>query len=477
MQRYFSKNSIAALTLTSAFLAFYIDFFSKNQSGTAISLLLFAILLTISITNLSTGIIATWSAAVLIPEFPRDILDVYSELQVEKTLNYNTIASTTIGPLTLLHYLFFLNTALALINIKNTKIRSAFLLATLSFSLIGSIGLFSKTISSETPPLSNIITDSKLSIFLTLGLIQGFYLKKHPNPSLLTAAILTIPTITGARALIFIIFDFATKSPKLDLMTTPLIATAVFAFLLYRKRDFIYKSRTKRSLLLISLINASRGLITIQLLFLSIFYLRSIVSNNRFSFTLRRSIEVLILTTTIIATISVAAPRAFNFLLWKVSDIKTLTGNKELSGSGKVRYYELANVLHDNQSKPLNLIIGSGLGAHFTFEEVPLPNYIDLDLKSYNKTELSTGRYYNPHSFITTIILKYGILGLLIYILIPTYTAIRHFKSPAKANTLIALAIVLNIYTMYWRVEIMILTGIALGLCEKTPKPANNALT
>src|SRR6267143_6510553 len=90
-------ESLPFAFIVSACLTLYIEFLSKSVAGTAVSLGLAALLLLTSLVSLSHGIVLAWIAAVLIPEFPRDILDVYEALEATGSADeYNVLSSVKV---------------------------------------------------------------------------------------------------------------------------------------------------------------------------------------------------------------------------------------------------------------------------------------------------------------------------------------------------------------------------------------------
>jgi hypothetical protein len=67
-------------------------------------------------------------------------------------------------------------------------------------------------------------------------------------------------------------------------------------------------------------------------------------------------------------------------------------------------------------ANPLYLLLGKGVTGYFTFDSYPLPPRIVLDLKSYSLEEVLTGKIYHPHFFVNYLLLKYGLVGLMVYV-------------------------------------------------------------
>jgi hypothetical protein len=162
-------------------------------------------------------------------------------------------------------------------------------------------------------------------------------------------------------------------------------------------------------------------------------------------------------------------PTLFEFFAWKASDLKIVDAG-EISDSGKVRVYELKNIVSRMLNDPIVALFGKGFGGSYNFKDYPLPVTERLDLKSYSQEELNREIYYNSHSFLASTLLKYGVIGLFIYLMIPIVTAIKSkFDSrQTKLHTMIGVLSILLIYNYYWRIELMILMGMFFGMAQSS---------
>ena len=57
------------------------------------------------------------------------------------------------------------------------------------------------------------------------------------------------------------------------------------------------------------------------------------------------------------------------------------------------------------------------MSGYFTYDVYPYPFPELLDLKSYQDFELQLERYYHPHFFTNVLLLKFGLIGLIFYVL------------------------------------------------------------
>ena len=172
------------------------------------------------------------------------------------------------------------------------------------------------------------------------------------------------------------------------------------------------------------------------------------------------------MTTLIFGGIFIFNERMFNFFMWKFNVFQEFFNDDvAISGSGKVRFLELANVFELINDTFYELFFGRGFAGTYHFLNYPIDNVGVIDLKSYSKVQLDSGVYYTAHSFFTTILLKYGIFGLFIYLLIPI--KIFLFFVLKKRHLFIAIFSIVLIYLYYSRIEYMLLMGLFLGSMHK----------
>ena len=415
----------------------------------------------ISFLNLSKGILLTLLFGILLIEFPRDILDVYSALQVEKSVQYNVLTTVKIGPFTLFVYLILLNTFLSISKIKSLKFNGVNLILVLSLVFIGFISMFRVLLlngSLHYPGL--LITDLKFPIFLMSGIFQGGYLLRKDKMMELQGTLMIIPIVIGIRALLFILNDSLSNSLKLDLMTQPYLSLAILLVLIIRGDWGVYRNVIFRIFLILSLLNPSRGFFLLAALFISMalfwkFY-------KKVNFNLSFILQISFVGILIFGGLLIFNERLLNFFIWKLNVFQEFFNeNVETSGSGKVRFIELTNIFELLSRNIYELFFGRGFGATYDFSYQSLDNVGVIDLKSYSQDQLDSGVYYTVHSFFSYTLLKYGIYGVIIYLFLP----IRIFLSNINKNSYLLLAIFpfILIYLYYSRIEYMLLMGILLG--------------
>lgn len=444
----------------------YIDYLAISSFGFLASFFLFFICIFISIKNLSFGILILIFYSITILEFPRDILDVYDALQLTNEMSYDVLNTIKIGPFTLLVYLFYFNTALALFKM-NFKIKnSAILFIILGLMLFIALSMTLITLLNEGkvnfPSL--IITNSKWFQFILIGYIIGSYLYKHKQIAKFIDWFYLLPIFFGLRNAFFIINDFVSGTYKLDLMNQPYLSLIVLAYIILKKDWGIYNNYFYRALLFISLLSFSRGVFIIMAIvfFLAIF----ITFYKKIKFNILFISNIIVLFSIPIIAIYFFNERLFDFLLWKINIFNELiSSDVELSGSGKVRIIEMQNILHIFSESIHNLLFGKGFFATYDFQAYPLNNVGIIDLKSFSQDQLSSGVYYSTHSFISSTILKYGLIGLIFYTTIPLYVSYKFYIQ--KQHLIMVLIPLILIPSYFWRIEYMLLIGILYSFIER----------
>ncbi len=474
------KNNFFILIFTPAFFSYLIiDFFSLNYSGVIISILIFIFLSVYSTFYLARSILFFWFTCVLFPEFPRSILDLYVSLNIGD-VEYNVISSVKFGPLTLTNIFIFYFLFIAILKVKRVHryavLTIPFLLLMFSISLMSTIlDLQDRTFFS----FPQLITSSKYYIFtLVFSLISILVLNENSNKAivvdLLARLIALIPPILGLRAVFFIVSDFALKKPSLDLMTQPLLSIcAMYFYVFTRNKHFtIYSNPLIFSLVLISLLTTSRSVMAIVLLSLFfllmlVFLIKSKVDDKLSSLKKCGRIVIYLSVTllTLLVSISITNERLYDFIMWKASEF-TFDSNSTPSGSALVRKHEIINIANDANKNLYVLLFGKGFGSHFNFEYSPPPLNEKLDEKSFPLKEIENGEYYNPHTFIATLLLRFGILGLGLYLLIPIFTSILFMRKSIP----LAILCVLLIYNYYFRFEFQLLMVLMFYMALLVPK-------
>lgn len=158
-------------------------------------------------------------------------------------------------------------------------------------------------------------------------------------------------------------------------------------------------------------------------------------------------------------------PFLLDFLLWKLSEIELFGG--ERSGSSVVRSTELANILCYGGKDFWRLMVGSGIYGDYYFDCVNLPAEIELDEKSFSPLELQNRSLVSTHNVISTLLLRFGLIGLFFNLILMSYPLIsgRNYYFPKLGLVIVFL---FNIYYfhsqpyaqfIYGFLSVVILTG------------------
>jgi len=447
----------------------YIDYIAITSFGIMFSLCLFLFFIIVSIKNLQLGIVLTLFYALTTMEFPRDVLDMYDVLQVTNEATYNVINTVKIGPLTLLVYLFSFNTLLVLYKTKGRFLNEKTFLILFSTMFVSAFFTTLINLLSGQDILSFrlAITNIKWFLLLFMGYIQGYYLYKREYSTTLLKWFFLLPLFFGFRNILFLINDLYSFTPKLDLMNQAYLSLVILLFIIIKGEWGIYKNLFFRFLLFVSLLNFSRAFLIILVFSILTAYLWKFHKKVKFNLSLLLNIFIAI--TAIGFGLYFFNERMFDFLLWKLNVFdEVFNTSTEMSGSGKVRQYELQNIIYILSQNIYDIFFGKGFFATYDFKAFPMHDVGVIDLKSYSADQLDSGLYYSTHSFSSSILLKYGLFGLSIYILLPLYLSYRLYMNN-QHFFFISLPLVL-IYSYYWRIEFALLIGLLFGLIKTKEK-------
>lgn len=417
------------------FSILYIDYFASSALGQIISLSLFFYLLWLLLRKPSVAFQYYLILFAVIPSFPRNVLDVYEHLQVTQTIAYNTITSMPLVGMGMIQWLtlFFIGFFLTRIikyRIKLSIKVFSLMLFFLFFPFITST--IHLMVEPDTFLIREVITGIRFPMYLLLGMLFFLNYKNEQDKlkSFLIEVLVAISVIYCIRIPIFLILSIFESTPSLDLGLVPHIPFAVlFSLLLFTTKN---KQQVRLILiLLLSVLSPSRGQLFSLFLSIAIFICLTGFSFKR----LRVFISLVTIAIGILLLTSLFNDRFYNFFMWKLSEF-SFSSEEGISASGLVRVFEFLNISDVFQTNPLRFLFGSGLSGYFTFEKYPFPFPELLDLKSYQDFELASGIYYHPHFFINILLLKFGFLGLFLYIVFIVMFFIRCLSLRKKKNDL-----------------------------------------
>lgn len=451
-----SRNEFGRILFWSLMSFAWITFFADNMAGMLISILAFFILIYYGLFKKKKLIEVSLFLLFLIPEYPRDILFLYDSLSSNEIF-YNTVNTVKIGPLTLFYWAI-ITLPVTIVVFNKFKLSRASGIAVSAVVLLLAWLVFITVINDQPFDLSIAVTNVKIYIVLICVFLLLSNWKEQELKAQLQSFLIFLPVIIGLRVILFIAYDFTLGTPSWDYFTQPLISAITFILFLQTKdKTIIERSMVYRILFYISLFSLSRALIGIVIITLFFSFLLS----KKIKLKFKVMMEIIPFFTVLCFAVLVTNPNLYNFLLWKVSDLNVFQENKEMSGSGKVRQYEVINILDGNESSEMKVLLGYGLSGSFNFDKYPLPILEALDSKSFSEKERLGNRYFFPHSFIAANLLRGGLLLLLLYLFVHFALFVYFFKSNEYYLSVLSIFL---IYNSYVRVEYALLLSILITL-------------
>ena len=394
-----------SILLISYFTSYYIDFISFNQTISNFLNIIFLFgFFIFSLIRWEKSINLLIGYLLLIPEYPRSILDIVDD-QLDGSITYNNLYTIDLGPI---HgYLVALVLWIIAGYIRGKKIsfsKDLFYVSILFLSVYVvslSLNLTDLDLEAKNNPLYLI----KPFIFMFISSSIS-YIK---SPKEIYYLGLNISFILGMRTIFFLINDFFIfEIPKLDLGLSPYFSLGIFLFAILKKEKL---SLIKWILLALSILYPSRSFILFVILLSLIFFLKEKGLKN----TLRISFKALLILFPMFgAILFYLNPRLFEFFLWKIEIIQVFSGNYSV-GSGMVRLLEFKNILNQNLTSIPRFIFGNGPYGTYNFDAFPLIVDGVIDSKSFSPDQLIRNKFYTTHNVISALILKTGVAGLILY--------------------------------------------------------------
>ncbi|MBD8514420.1 hypothetical protein IFO68_17200, partial [Photobacterium sp. CAU 1568] len=403
------------------FLYIYLEFISQNSIGLYLSLLLFSIVCVLSIKSLSFSILVVLFLSITIPEYPRDILTSYEELQNLGTKIYNAYSSVKIGPATLLLYSVIIVGILSIAKSRSFNTKFLVVYAVAIFIVVLSL-LVEWSISDIDINLGLTLTNFKFLLVVFFSYSMGHYLSKNygiMSIRLVFATLLFALLVMSIRVLLYVLNDyFFARTLSFNIQAKPMLALCVVLFFL-PYYQIIFSGF--RNVIYLSFFIVSRGEIILFLIAVTVI---SLLSSDFFK---RFTVKLIVVIPLLLAFFFYLNPSIFSFFLWKISEL-SIFGGDNVSGSAVIRKVEVLNILCMESQNIFQLFFGKGLSGTYNFECVNLPPDLVLDLKSYSQDQLDSGIYYTVHTFIGSILLKFGIVGLVTYVCTPIYLILARFQ-------------------------------------------------
>jgi hypothetical protein len=150
-------------------------------------------------------------------------------------------------------------------------------------------------------------------------------------------------------------------------------------------------------------------------------------------------------------------PEYFGFISFKLDIINEISKGA-LSHSPKVRSLELQFIVEKNLNNFISILFGQGPGGYIE----GIGSLIELDFSDYGENEILYNKYYKVHSFLNHILLKYGFLGMLMYLILP-FLGFSN-KLGIRYKYLSYLIIPTIIYSSFWRIDVTLFFLLIISL-------------
>lgn len=484
MNERMNESKYLLLVTSIAIVSFYVvDVASLGYTGVILSLGLFAFLCALALFDLTRAYIIFWIICALAPEFPRGILDLYGSLS-KGDVSYNVISSVKVGPLTLTNYFVFFCSAAALAKVSYFPTQSfAVFGAIFVLFVIALLATIMDLGGRSQISIGHMITASKYYIFFMVFAFVSMVLTISDSGfrrlrGYIFFAIALLPPVLGFRAILFVLHDYYMKIPSLDLMTHPIVTICALYFYVFRREPQFdsYKNPLIFALALLSLVTTSRSVMAIIVISIGIMPIFALFTPMAMGATrkfIRMMLYMIFSVGVMLFSISQVNERLYEFILWKASDF-SVSSSAPPSGSALVRKHELINVVESLGNNPFSTIFGKGFGSEFQFDHSPPPLSEALDEKSFSLVEINTGVFYNPHTFLATLLLRYGVLGIFFYVAV----SVSAFWLMRKKCLPLAFLSLLMIYNYYFRFEyqLMMVLMLYVGMAWKRYPGSSQAI-
>jgi len=135
-----------------------------------------------------------------------------------------------------------------------------------------------------------------------------------------------------------------------------------------------------------------------------------------------------------------------------------VSGNLQHDKSSSIRVLEIISILNDHNL--YKVIFGSGFGGTF---ELPYSTLKTLDLADFPISQLQSNSFLHPHFFLGDWLLKFGVIGTLVFSAIHIDSAVRY----RGAFIIFILFLPTLLWQAYWSPGYALLCGLMFGLSYK----------
>ena len=414
-----------------AFAVVYTDYLAYQAVGKIVSFALAGLIVATALLSFRKGLYAALLVMFSLPTFPRDILDIYTELLVSRSIEFNSIKFVSVAGFTLAQWVFVGLFGIAIVRflLRGGRISSRFasqsvaLMFMLSTVLL--LGTAIATFAGQTWNPREFIGDFRFPMLFTFGIFIGWaYIDSVRAPEVAVEQfvkfLVLLVMVSGIKSIFFLVDDTLAETFRLG-FANPNYVTFPFLISLIILRKEIGISRSLYYALLalgaVSIIPEGRGAIIIYVIIMAL--AAALVAANerakvpRFLLSMAGVVVLFVLA---LSVVTISNERFQDYLAGKALFFTEELVQGEYSASPTVRIYEFKNIMAENYESIVGLLWGKGAGGYFQYEHYPLS--FALGISDYSEKELDSERYYHPHLPINFWLLKGGIVALGLYTLV-----------------------------------------------------------
>ena len=487
-----SLSSWVTCGLIAAALVFYTDHLTDTPIGTFISYAAAAVVVTIGVVNYRSGVLGALLVLFTFPAFPRDILDIYRDLDARgNVLEFGSPKFITLAGFSLIIWMFLglasvalFRTAMDGLRFYDRHVRRMFLFSAAFVTVLVSAAAVSAL--TVPPPVKEIVSDLRFPIMLCLGAMIGHtFTRSCGGSEQATAALVKLLTLTivisGFKVLFFILDDRLSGGIFRLSFCNPFIVTFPFVLALVWTGSRSGMTRTGVIIIVLFGLAASlpdgRQLIFLAAVeFVGLFVLGVLCDRSRLPRLMAGGIGLVAVAVLLLIAIAASNPRFWNFLIYKSEFLYSNSFYKQLEKSPAVRIAEFKNIVSELSQGGIGVIAGKGAGGAFTYKTHAIPWHLGRD--DYSAAELASGRYYRPHLFVSYWLLKGGIIGLLFYVGLFIWMgrrALARMRTDKRPfPVLMALLVPAAIFEAYWLPDFTIILSIFISVLVAGVAPGSS---
>lgn len=283
------------------------------------------------------------------------------------------------------------------------------------------------------------VIEEYFKIFVPILFIPIIYFfKKEINIKLFFKDLLVVYIVRG---LALLVYDFFIGNFTPNSLIEVGFCLPIFLANYQVRKNFIPRF-IKYMFFLVVLIFNGRGPI---LIFIITFLMY--LSLKKIHIVLLKAILIIILIYLFINILLIYFPEYFAFISFKFDIINEISKGA-LSHSPKVRALEFQLILQKNMNNFNSILFGQGPGGYIE----GIGSILELNDSDYSQNEIVTNKYYKVHSFVNSILLKNGLLGLLLYLILPVLVYSNKLGTYYKYLSYLAIPTI--IYSSFWRIDV-----------------------